>query len=199
MMPSRMVLANGRSKRPSIAAACAGSSSASQSVRRCSALSEAATCGPAAKRAASTATCRSAYPGAEVGYRRGQAQSEAGPWLGAACLQPHESLHRVLAIGGRNSWAVIGDAEQHLVALAPHLDQDLLGIHADDCALRLRRWRRLAVFDGIFDQVRQRLTDQFAIAVDRHRRSLDAQAHAVVLGERLIEFMNAVGDLGGVE
>ena len=63
-------------------------------------------------------------------HRRCQTQSKAGTGLGAARLQPHESFHRMLAIGFRNSRPVIGDAEQHLIAVAPRLDQDLLALPA---------------------------------------------------------------------
>ena len=60
-MPSRMVLARGnRANRSSIAAACSGARSVSQSARRCSALSGADTCGPSTNRAARQ--CRSASP-----------------------------------------------------------------------------------------------------------------------------------------
>ena len=37
----------------------------------------------------------------------------------AARLQPHEALDGVLAVGLGNAGAMIGDAEQHLIALAP--------------------------------------------------------------------------------
>ena len=58
-------------------------------------------------------------------YRRREAQSQAGTGLGAARLQPHEALHRMLAVGFGNAGAVVGDAEQHGIAVAPRLDQDL--------------------------------------------------------------------------
>ncbi len=71
-------------------------------------------------------------------HRRRQAETEAGTGLGAARLQPHEALHRMPAIGLRNSRAVIGDAEQHLIAVAPGFDQDLPAIGRSGRAQRLR-------------------------------------------------------------
>ena len=59
-------------------------------------------------------------------HRRCETQSKTGAGLGAARLQPHESLHRMLAIGFRDSRTVIGHAEQHLAAVGPRFDQDLL-------------------------------------------------------------------------
>ena len=66
-------------------------------------------------------------------------------------------------------------------------------------AQRLHDRIRLAVFDRILDQIGQRLADQFAVAMKRRRRGPDMQGHAVVFRQRLIEFVNAVGDVGGVE
>ena len=104
--------------------------------------------------------------------RRRQAQSKTGTRLGAAGFEPDKSFHRVLAIGLRNSGPMVGDAKQHLIAVATGLDQNHLAFAAGDriSAQRLRD-RRLAVFDSILDEVRQRLADQFAVAVKPRRRS----------------------------
>ena len=49
---------------------------------------------------------------------RRQAEAQAGTRQGAAGIEPHEALHGVLALGLGDAGAVIGDAEQHLIALA---------------------------------------------------------------------------------
>ena len=96
---------------------------------------------------------------------------------------------------------MVGDAEQHLIAVATGLDQNHLAFGSGDRAgaQRLRGRHRLAVFDRILDEVRQRLADQFAVAVKARRHGLDAQGHAVVFRERLVEFLNAIGDVGRIE
>ena len=63
-----------------------------------------------------------------------QAEPKAGTGLAAARIEPHETLDRMPAVAFRNSDAVIGDAQEHLVGVAPGLDQDLLGVQADDRA-----------------------------------------------------------------
>ncbi len=100
-------------------------------------------------------------------HRRGQAETKAGTGQGPAGFQPHEPLHRVLAVAFGNAGAMVGDAEQHLVALAPRLDQDLLRSSHDLRIQRLHRSVRLAVFDRVLDQIGQRLADQLAVAVQR--------------------------------
>ena len=84
-------------------------------------------------------------------HRRGEGQAKTGARLGAAGIQPHEPLHRVLAVGLGDADAMICNAEQHRIALPSRLDQNLLGVQADDGALRLRNG--LAVFDGILHQM----------------------------------------------
>ena len=64
---------------------------------------------------------------------------------------------------------------------------------------RLRGRNRLAVFDRVLDQIGQRLADQFAVAMQRRERGLDLQHHAAVFGQRLIELMDTMGDVGGLE
>src|SRR5262245_47902251 len=53
--------------------------------------------------------------------RRGEAQPETRTRRRAACLEPDESLHRMLAVGLGYAGTVVGDDEQHGVALAPRL------------------------------------------------------------------------------
>jgi hypothetical protein len=59
--------------------------------------------------------------------RRGETKAEVRTRLTAARIQPYKPLHHVLAVAFGNSGAVVGDAEQNGVALAPRLDQDFLG------------------------------------------------------------------------
>ena len=58
-------------------------------------------------------------------HRRRQAESQPGPGQGTACLKPHKSLHGVAAVGLGDPRPMVGDAEQHLVAVAPRFDHDL--------------------------------------------------------------------------
>ena len=104
-------------------------------------------------------------------YRRCQAQSKTGTGLGSARLQPDKSLHRMLAVGHRNARSVVGDAEQHPIAVAPGLDQDLLLVDGSSrtAAGQRRGGNRLAIFDRVLDQIRQRLADQFAVAAKLRR------------------------------
>ena len=67
-------------------------------------------------------------------HRRRQAEAEAGTGQRPARLQPHEPLDRMLAVAFGNAGPMIGDAEQHVVALAPRLDQDLPGAHGGRAA-----------------------------------------------------------------
>src|SRR6202022_3844090 len=53
--------------------------------------------------------------------RRRQTQSKTGAGLGAAGLEPYKSFHRMSAIGLRYPRPVVGDAEQHLIAVATRL------------------------------------------------------------------------------
>ena len=134
-------------------------------------------------------------------HRRRQAQSETGAGLGAAGLQPHKSFHRMLAIGFRNSRPVIGDAEQHLIAVAPRLDQDLLAARPatasapSGCAAATGLPYLIAFSTRLASAwlINSRLPCSGAGS------GLDAQGHAVVFGQRLVKFVNAVGDVGGVE
>src|SRR5215831_6772795 len=97
--------------------------------------------------------------------RGGEAQPETRTRQSAACLEPAESLHRMLAVGLGYAGTVVGDAEQHGVALAPRLDQDFLG-RSD--RLRVDRpHHRLAIFDRVLDEVGERLAYQFAVGVER--------------------------------
>ncbi len=58
---------------------------------------------------------------------------------------------------------------------------------------------RLAIVDRVFDEIGERLADQLAIAVQWREGRLDAQGHAIVFRQRLVELMNAVGHFGGIE
>ena len=74
-------------------------------------------------------------------------------------------LSSMLAIGFGNSRPVIADAEQHGIALAPRLDQDLLGACGNGRVQRLHYRRWLAVFDRVLDQIGERLADQLTVAM----------------------------------
>ena len=126
--------------------------------------------------------------------RRGEAQAKPGTRLRAALLQPHEALDDAAAVGFRNARSAVGDGEQNAVALGQCAHHDLGWCAVDRLATRRR------VFDGIVDQIGERLADQFAIAVERRGRSrLDLKRDALFVGQRLVEFADVVRDLGGVE
>src|SRR6476659_4889026 len=98
-------------------------------------------------------------------HRRCQAQSKTGTGLGSAGLEANKSLHRMLAIGNGNSGAMVGDAEQNLVAFSPRLDQDV--VVAVIGSRRMRRGNRAAVFDRVFHQIGQSLADTFSVTAQK--------------------------------
>src|SRR3982074_418934 len=95
--------------------------------------------------------------------RRSEAEAKSGTRQRTAGFQAHETLDRMLAIALGNARSMIGDAEQHLVALAPRFDQYLLSPGDGVGAERLQGRRRLAVLDRVLDQIGERLADQFAV------------------------------------
>src|SRR5579859_2778642 len=121
-----------------------------------------------------------------------QAQAEAGARLGAALLQAHEALDHPATIGFRNPRPAILDAERNALAFILGLDDDLRG-----AAVELARRR---IFDGVVDQIGQRLADQLAIAAHRCRpRGIDFEHQALLFGQRFVQFADVVRDLGGIE
>src|SRR5215510_6367015 len=63
---------------------------------------------------------------------------------------------------------------------------------------RIAIW--LCVLDGIVDQVRERLADEFAISSETHWRvGFHPQRYTLLLGQRLIEFTDIVCDFRSVE
>src|SRR3984957_4652999 len=85
--------------------------------------------------------------------RRCQAQSKPRAWQGSARLQADESFHRMLAVCDWNPRSVVGDAEQHPIACAFGLNEDLLAIGLRSGGQRLHGAIRLAVFDRVLDEV----------------------------------------------
>ena len=127
-------------------------------------------------------------------HRRGEAQPQPRARLRAALLEAHEALDRAAAIGLGNAAAAVGDREQDALALAHRLDHDLgLGpVHAGAIGR--------AVFDGVVDQIGERLADELAVAVHRSGgRRLDLELDALVVGERLVELAHAARDLGRID
>ncbi len=125
----------------------------------------------------------------QMGDGGDQRKTEARPWLRAARFEAHEALDRPRAIGLRNSRAAVGDGNQHAGAVASGFDANV--------AFRARFG---AVLDRVVDEVGECLADQLPIAVNLQRlRRLDRKIHALLLGERLIQFRHAARDLGGVE
>ncbi len=116
----------------------------------------------------SSPPCNVATADAETQPQPGSGQRPAG-------LQPHEALDRPRAVGFRNPRTTVGDAQQNRIAFEPGSDRD------DGRFRRLTRGtvrRRLAVFDRVLDQICQRLTDEFAVAVQRRRLQLPPRVSA---------------------
>ncbi len=68
------------------------------------------------------------------------------------------------------------------------------------CAIgTLVRDRRFAIFDGVFDEIGERLADQFAIAPRARCRGLDGQREVAVFSKRFIELVDALGHFSSVE
>ena len=96
----------------------------------------------------------------------------------------------------RNAGAAVGDAEQHGIALAPGLDQDLPAVSAPSGCADGAGLPYLIAFSTRLASawlINSRLPCSGAGA------AFTVQRHAVVLGQRLVELVDAVGDLGRVE
>ncbi len=127
-------------------------------------------------------------------YRRGEAQAQPRARLRAALLEAHKAFDHARAVGFRNARPAVDDREQDAVALAERAHDDFRrgAVHA---ALA-----RLGIFDGIVDQIGERLTDQLAVASDLGRRiGLNFKRDALLLGQRLVQLAYVVGNFGGVE
>ena len=145
-----------------------------------------------ASRAAPAGRRRAAVAAMQRGDGGCEAEAETGTRLGAAGLEPDKALDRVRAVGFGNSRSMVGHAEQHLVALAraPRSGSAPWQHPASSGSTP----GRPAVFDGVFDQVGERLADQFAVAVHRCRLGLHRKRQTVVLGQRLVQFVDAAGE-----
>ena len=88
---------------------------------------------------------------------------------------------------------LIAHGQHHLVAVHIGLDDDAVrGVVAN---LRRRR-----VFDGIVDQVSERLADELSVALHRGRTlRFDLERQPLVLGEGLVKLAHVAGDFGHIE
>src|SRR5664279_1973282 len=127
-------------------------------------------------------------------HRRGEAQAEPGARLRTALFEADEALDHTRAVGFRNARSAVGDGEQDAVALVERAHHDFRRRAVGD------QVARLGIFDGIVDQIGERLADQLAVAFDLGRRiGLNLERDALLLGQRLVQLADVVGDLGGVE
>src|SRR5437763_16051019 len=125
-------------------------------------------------------------------HRRGEAEPEAGPRLGAALLEAHETLDRTSAVGLRNAASAIRDGEQDPLAFVLRFDDDF-GLHTID-----RAAIGSTVLDGVIDQVGQRLADELAIAVNGWAgRRFDRGVEGLYMPQRIVELADAAGALRG--
>ena len=114
--------------------------------------------------------------------RRDQRQPEAAAGARAAGLEPHETLEDVLAVGFGNAGAVVGDGETDR-ALGAFRDRDFDPGSAS------------GVFDGVVEEIGERLRDEGAAAADGRRGlGLQGKREAGVLRRRLIKFGHLLGD-----
>ena len=86
---------------------------------------------------------------------RDQAQAQSAADLLAIAFQPHERLQDALPVCGRNAGAVVRDLQHDRVRLGRDA-------HVDAPAGR-------HVFDGVLDQVHERLREQLAVAAESSR------------------------------
>src|SRR6185312_14114077 len=99
----------------------------------------------------------------EVGDRLGKGEAEAGPFVGAARIQPPESAKRLFAPVERDAWSAIRDLKADLFVAGAHSNVDLAAL-------------RRAVADRVFDQVAERLGKQLAMTEKRHRPAWPSEA-----------------------
>src|SRR5262249_24534969 len=125
----------------------------------------------------------------QPGNRRGKTQSQAGARLRTALLEPHEALDRAITVGHGNAAAAVSHSQQDTIALSLRRHNDL----------RVGTVQPAPVFDGVVDQIGQRLADQLSVAVNRSsRRRLHLEMDALVVGEWLVELTHPARDLGSI-
>ena len=127
-------------------------------------------------------------------HRRGKAQAQPEARLRAALLEAHEAFDHARTVAFRDAGAAIGHGEQNAVAVVERAQHDFRPLAVDLGGIRL------AVFDGIVEQIGDRLAHQLAVALDRRGAvGLDLERDALLLGQRLVKLADVAGDLGGVE
>src|SRR5690349_22741868 len=106
-------------------------------------------------------------------HRAHQTEPEPIAWSAAARLQSHEAIEHAFAIGLGDPGPAIGDCDQRVAAAPPYPDHDLPAAAATFTA---------AVFESVVEQVRDRLRQQVAVALDdRTGRAVEPQREAPLL------------------
>ena len=108
-------------------------------------------------------------------------------------LETHKAFDDPAAVGFGYAGPAIGDAEHDALAV-------IAGAHNNLRGLAIGLAVRLGIFDGVVDQIRQRLSDQFAVAANRSGvRRFDRERQPFLVGQRLVQLRDIAGDLGGIE
>ena len=129
----------------------------------------------------------------QMSDRRRETEAESRARLRAALLQPHEALHHTFAIARGNARTMVGYAETDAIPLPACRDHDV-GRHA----IHFRRMGT-RVFDGVVDEIGERLGHQLAVAAHRQGcAGLDLERHALFVGERIVKLTDPADDVGGV-
>ena len=89
-------------------------------------------------------------------------EPQAGAGFGAALLKPHKAFDHARAVGFRDAGTTVRNRKDCAIALHGGANHDF--------RRRVSRPIWSCVFDGVIDQVRQSLTDQFTIAANRRFR-----------------------------
>jgi hypothetical protein len=111
-------------------------------------------------------------------------EAEAGSRLGAARIEAHETPHHVVALVVRHAGTAIGDGKVDVG----------LALRERDADLRLAL-AALDIFDGIVDEVAERLADQLAVALDLDAvGNLGDEPQAAILRDGLVELGAVMGD-----
>ncbi len=96
-------------------------------------------------------------------HRGGEAQPQARAGLGAALLEPHETFDHAAAIGRRDARTVIRHGQRDALAATAGADHDFRRGAVELVAVAVEAFGP-GIFDGVVDQIGERLAHQFGIA-----------------------------------
>ena len=124
-------------------------------------------------------------------HRLHEAQPEPSAGFGAALLQAHEALQHALAVLRRDAGSIVGDGDLDRLGMIAQVDGDR----------RIARGAWLAEYLMAFSiRLATACTHQLAIGGElRARLDVDGEAHAALLGHRLVQLGDVAHGAADVE